>query len=344
MRDQQLDIYRALVMIYIVCVIHLEYWYEYIYEPLASLSLFEMPLIFYISGAAYSMKQDVPTFRNILKSRFMRILLPYYIYAFVSILIIIVLSPWMDCFDITQYTLRNFASILLFRYIEQMPYMWHLWFIIPYFVILLSLPLQLKAYRILKQKYLPVVFFIYALALLLPQDHYLILQLVTILGYNIFFVFGLSCYKKCHSARTHLLYGAIFSVLFVFLLQTKYDFVPMYWHKSSPDLVFITYGMIVTGLFYLICQHVKFKSNFIFRIWNKRGYTIYLYQNIVFFIVLPFKNYLTQNSSITLLNAALCSLAIFFISTLLSFITYPLEKKCIEQMKCIYKHLVQKPK
>ncbi len=57
-RDVQLDAYRAMLMIYIVCFIHVEFWLEYGKEPMMSLSLVEMPLIFFVSGAALSYRRE----------------------------------------------------------------------------------------------------------------------------------------------------------------------------------------------------------------------------------------------------------------------------------------------
>ena len=52
-RDANLDKYRAIVMAYIVCIIHLIYWAGFCSEPDRSFLLFEMPVIFFISGASY---------------------------------------------------------------------------------------------------------------------------------------------------------------------------------------------------------------------------------------------------------------------------------------------------
>lgn len=49
-RDLQLDGYRGIVMIYIVCVIHVVNWLDYNIEPYNSFMLFEMPIIFLYLG------------------------------------------------------------------------------------------------------------------------------------------------------------------------------------------------------------------------------------------------------------------------------------------------------
>ena len=62
MRDTQLDIYRALAMIYIICVIHVVYWLGIGNELITSIILFEMPVIFFITGASFSLQTKEKSF------------------------------------------------------------------------------------------------------------------------------------------------------------------------------------------------------------------------------------------------------------------------------------------
>lgn len=66
-RDSQLDLYRALIMIYIVCWIHGIYWFDTANDVVKSISLFEMPIIFFIAGASQKLSKPkgvVQTIRN----------------------------------------------------------------------------------------------------------------------------------------------------------------------------------------------------------------------------------------------------------------------------------------
>lgn len=74
-RDLQLDGYRGIVMIYIVCVIHVVNWLDYNIEPYNSFMLFEMPIIFFISGASLTFSGDKNFWQN-LNNRLWRILVP----------------------------------------------------------------------------------------------------------------------------------------------------------------------------------------------------------------------------------------------------------------------------
>jgi fucose 4-O-acetylase-like acetyltransferase len=53
-RNKGLDVARGLVMFYIITIIHGVYWLGIFESDLSSLLLFEMPLIFMISGYAYA--------------------------------------------------------------------------------------------------------------------------------------------------------------------------------------------------------------------------------------------------------------------------------------------------
>ncbi len=91
-RDTQLDLYRAGVMIYIVCVIHVLYWLQIGGEPLKSLALFEMPVIFFISGAALSLSKPKRSLWRTVWNRLRRVLFPYYVYACMMVLPLVALT------------------------------------------------------------------------------------------------------------------------------------------------------------------------------------------------------------------------------------------------------------
>lgn len=159
-RDKQLDSYRGLAMIYVVCFTHVIYWLKIGSEPILSLMLFEMPIIFFISGASLSFNKKPRSLKKTLWSRVRRVVIPYYIYAFVMVAIVAVLSViwhyWLPniigifgekiatkyMFDITTYSWNDVWSILSFGNIPQAPCVWHLWFILPYLILSCSFEMQ----------------------------------------------------------------------------------------------------------------------------------------------------------------------------------------------------------
>ena len=77
-RDVDLDIYRGCIMIYITCFIHNIYGVTNAYSVVSSYFLIEMPLIFYLAGAAHSLARPRP-YLPYLWGRVKRIVFPYYI-------------------------------------------------------------------------------------------------------------------------------------------------------------------------------------------------------------------------------------------------------------------------
>lgn len=137
MRDTNLDIYRALIMIYILCVIHVGYWLNYIDEPVRSLILFEMPMIFFISGAALSVTTKRHSFNKMIIGRFTRIAVPYYVYIIICTAIAFVLSQFLPNSFKCDLNLQSFIGLITFRSIDGFvfPFFYHTWFILPYLLI-----------------------------------------------------------------------------------------------------------------------------------------------------------------------------------------------------------------
>lgn len=163
-------------MIYVVCFIHVVYWLKIGAEPIKSLMLFEMPLIFFISGASLSFNKTPRRFKQVFFNRMVRVVIPYYVYAIVSVVVLAIVSMlWqleISCIkesmfaanyhiDITLYSLRNICSILALHNIPQFPFVNHLWFIWPYLILSCTFEVQkrilIKVNRgVLNSMYFPV--------------------------------------------------------------------------------------------------------------------------------------------------------------------------------------------
>jgi len=79
-------------MLFVVCIIHVMYWLKMGCEPFLSIFLFEMPILFFISGAAQSVINSKRSLWKSCKSRINRVLIPYYIYAAVICSIMLIIS------------------------------------------------------------------------------------------------------------------------------------------------------------------------------------------------------------------------------------------------------------
>ena len=100
-RDTLLDAIRAYTMMYIICVVHLFYYCLWPTDTLVSLILIEMPVIFFISGAS-ARHSHKHTFRRLLVGRLRRVLLPYYVYAAISLLMLYVLGMSKEHFGVRE--------------------------------------------------------------------------------------------------------------------------------------------------------------------------------------------------------------------------------------------------
>ena len=56
-------------------------------------------------------------------------------------------------------------------------------------------------------------------------------------------------------------------------------------HKFPPDLIFMMYGVAVLSGLGIVFTYVKLPYMRALGIWNKRGYTLYLWQNYFFSVV-----------------------------------------------------------
>lgn len=325
-------------MIYILCVIHVIYWLEIGSEPLKSILLIEMPIIFFISGAAAKLShKDNREFNDVLLSRFKRVLLPYYIYALIIILIFLCLSilpidPFKKFHKLLDYNISDIISILLTYNIPYVPYVKHLWFIIPYFIISISTKFQLNMMKFIpKWIYITLNLFLicimsYLFDILQIKEQGVLIDFAFrniqyIIGYNLFYIIGFFYYKQM--TIKEILYCLII-VICLYGVLGHFTLIPMQNHKSPIDEVFITYNLVTLCTLSLILSFIKLPETKFIKIWNTKGYTIYLYQNIVFYFVAPII-YRYQNLS-SWITFILAFILIFTISTCLSYFTYPLEK------------------
>ena len=88
----------------------------------------------------------------------------------------------------------------------------------------------------------------------------------------------------------------------------------------------MVYNLIVLCLFSLLFSKVKIPEFKLIKLWNERGYTLYLYQSIVYFGM--FGVYLAIISKIGnhVLEGIICVILMFVMSTIASYIVYPLER------------------
>ena len=319
-RDTQLDNYRALTMIYIICFIHITYWFDGFGEPYRSYMLFEMPLIFFIAGAAqtYAKPKSLP---KMIINRAWRVMFPFYFFMpFLAVLYVIMHLY----FPHHTYTLSlwEVVKILFTEGNDALPYYGYTWFISVYLIVMCLFPLESQLDRhfsIKHQLLVNIVLFAIISFTNLPN------KVKEIACYNIFFLLGYLYYHKLNARKT-----IICMVLPTFI--TCYGFmsgasIPMQDHKFSTDLWFLAFGVTALGWISLIVSNMHIPQNRLLRMWNERGYTIYLYQSFSHFLLfLITKDWIGQLNH-PLLKLAVYSSMVFVICTLMSMVTYPMERK-----------------
>ena len=338
MRDRQLDIYRAIVMIYIVCVIHCCYLFRDAQEPLLSLFLFAMPLIFFISGASLSVSRSRRGLLETVKNRFRRVVAPYYIYACVLIVTGIVLSWGLKLagltryafFDITRYDWEDCIDILLGRYIPQFSFMWHLWFILPYFILSCTFPLQIKLMgKVNRMVYLALCLILFLIVQALPE----LSLLKQVLCFNVFMVAGYLFYKRVKTSTLVITALAALVAILVYTLGLGGDFCPMQDHKFPPDWIYLTYNILALSVLSITFSRITLRGHYVLDVWNTRGYTIYLYQSVVFSITSVVRQQLPIAILTPLpLRFLIDATLVFLLSTALSYLTHPLERWVMKKL------------
>lgn len=328
-RDIQLDCYRSLTMIYIVCVIHILYLFEINNETIKSLALFEMPMIFFIAGASQSYKNKY-TFHQVLSSRIKRTIVPYYIFIFFLFIFLYICTLLGTTFlgqtiNIIELSSGDIIKVLFTGGCKKIPYFGYTWFILCYLIISCSLPLQKKLIeKMPAYMYVFIMLAAFALCCILkiktPKE-----TLERVLCYNFFYILGFLYYKKL-SYKKILFIAILPSIISVYLVLSGKVY-PMQEHKFPPDMIFLTYCLSVLCILGLIFSKIKIKYNYIIKIWNIKGYSIYLYQTISFFIVYKITENQIENINNGFLLFLIYLIPIFITTTTLSYITFWIEKR-----------------
>lgn len=326
-RDTLLDVSRGLIMMYIVCCIHVVYWLCSFREPLASLMLFEMPVVFFISGASQSIARS-KRLRDMIVNRIRRVVLPLYIFLVVMTVFYTIVQQFYPAIT-GSLTTYDILKILATGGNDKIPYYGYTWFISTYLVVTCLLPIE----KIIS-RWIPLLLQLIVNVLLFAaiQPLHLPMEIVGIFCYNIFFLLGYLYYKKLKIKA--ILMASCLPTVFTIYGFISGAVIPMQNHKFPADLWFLCFGLTVicllSVLYTLLEKHVKIVkilgSIKIIKIWNKRGYTIYIYQSISAFIVFIITRLWIDNGHCNFLVLIIYETITFAVATLMSYFTYPFER------------------
>ncbi|WP_166240667.1 acyltransferase family protein [Paenibacillus turpanensis] len=347
-RDRGLDIYRGLIMLYIVGVIHVLFWYNPFETTLKSFLLFEMAIIFFITGASqtYSRPKSLLSFYY---TRYGRILIPYFVYSIVCLLLIFVMAERQGTFlegytqlEVIRHWLDPFGG-----HPSNVAYIaWHIWFVPVYLIVVLFTPLAYSIFQRAKGfvRVLPAVFL--AGVVYWSDFHYTLIgvyEYVKFLAFYLFWVYIGFYYRiiveKAYAKWVILALALLSFAAMYFLFQTGIYPYDMQYNKFPPKLIFLFFCFGMFGL--LIFGTPIYKG--LYRIpgikqvidqYSNYSLTVYLYHPFAFFAVsmlfrkVPLLQMLTANKIVLT--------AVYFVMTVVLVYLLPFIFGRFERVKLPY--------
>ena len=326
MRNEKLDLARGMLMIYIVIVIHGVFWLKLIPEPYSTLLLGEMPLIFIVSGFAFSISSkhgnsiNIISYWKYVRARVTRIILPYLVYAINSAIIVSFMKP--------EYNYKKTFILWLnpFRYGDDNTVYclnWHLWFLPSFLIVALLLPLCRVKYinQISAMKSLIYFILFFFFINIWGGDEF-----KTIVFY---FFWGYLGYRLCtdltiSNKQLYLIAAiAIFTLIYSSII---FDItLNMQSNKFPPNIIYLLFSVAWSSFILLIARRIPdiwvniLKNNRMVKIFISYGYSLYLWQGLGYSVTI----YLRQKYNINVL--LLWPLAIF-ITIIFGCFAKPIEK------------------
>lgn len=271
-RDSNIDMLRGLMMLYVIFVIHGLCWFNFIpiNSIFFSLLLFEMPIIFFVSGAALKLSAVKP-FTLYLRSRVLRVVIPYVVWAIITMIVLLFVG------DVKS----DVKNLILCKSLTSIPYVWHIWFIFPYLAISLIGFFLLRAFR----KYGIAFIIVYTcciIAIVAILDAFKLLKtpdiIRSVLVYSVFFVYGFTYSEACN--RIHIFYFIFFSILYLSLISTHLYPYSTQINKFPPNLAFLSFGGVAITVLSVLLARIRLRvCGGILLFANKCGFELYLYQN-----------------------------------------------------------------
>jgi peptidoglycan/LPS O-acetylase OafA/YrhL len=300
MRNEKLDIFRGLAMIWVVLV-HCLYWLDF-FSWQKSFFLIEMPLLFFISGAGNRMSRK-KSLRIFYLTRFQRILIPYWIYAVICI-------AFISLVNIPE-TIKSFVKLVyswinpFSFHISSIPYLnYALWFVPVYLLVMLIFPLFEKIHNTHKYiHYLPLIFLLLLVGILnFWENETKILYYTKMLVFYIFFTYlGMFFTEITEKRKTlpALIIVTICLVIMFVLVKFWGLSLDMQRNKFPPNFMFFSFSLGALTILYMLSDtivHVVkfFKQNvcfdWIFQQYVRFGLTIFLFHPFVFLLLGYMKN------------------------------------------------------
>ncbi|MBR3354811.1 MAG: acyltransferase [Oscillospiraceae bacterium] len=322
-RDETIDRLRGIAMIWVIAV-HALYWGAFCsdqtFNLLKSFFLFEMPLFFFVTGAANSFSRS-NSYSGYVYKRFKRILIPYWVFAIIcaglTIAKIIRREGGID--PETAVKIIGSWLVPIDKQITSIQYLtWAVWFIPVYLCVVLTIPL-LKKIKLTK---ISLVFILVLLVLFVLSCVFSFGWFQNVFFYVVWTYIGLF-YSEikaslCKNSFKRLLtFIALCSLSALAVLRANQYSLDMQANKFPPNIAFCFFSIAAMSLIILalpfidrICKVLcKYKLiDKAFNLFSTRSLTVYLYQVFAFTVTIKAVNYLLHGDTVTLgiIKTSLC--------------------------------------
>jgi hypothetical protein len=259
-----------------------------------------MPLVFFVAGASNALgrKKTLPVFYA---TRIQRILIPYWIFALVSMFI-----AFLTGFDKFTFNFVLQWIIPLDKQESNLLYLTSaLWFIPIYLIVMMLFPLMkwyFEKFEHPTEKRTPLVIFaliILILSSIPAQEKGIIYYVRTIAFYSFWTYIGLFYNQLSEKKRWQEKKGAmvlmVICMVITGLLAFRFrHYANMQWNKFPPNHVYLLYTVGALSAIYLFSEYImRFVRyvvkngviNWIFEQYKHNGYTIYLFHPFAFLIL-----------------------------------------------------------
>lgn len=294
-RDKNLDYYRGFALIWVI-LIHTIYWTGFLGENIfRSYLLFEMPLFFFVAGASNAMSKKKTL--DFYKARAKRILIPYWVYAFIAATITHSTVTFLGLQDeLTQQKVSNILSFYLnwttsFDVHSNLIFLKnHLWFPLVYLMIMLAFPVLRWArdkVNIAPLIVLPLVLYIIDQTTMHWQLSYWLHNLIF---YSIWTFLGLY-YEQMKEKPIKIPYRLLLSVIAwgitYLLIQYKDYSIDMQYNKFPPNTAFLFMSIGTFSLLTILKDLLLWSAKLLpveklLITYSNYGYSIYLYHPFAF--------------------------------------------------------------
>jgi peptidoglycan/LPS O-acetylase OafA/YrhL len=291
-RNERVDVARGLLIVYIVAVVHAVYWLNPPLGAMKSLLLFEMPVIFLLSGYSFALSRKnglrldtAADHGKFMVQRIGRIVIPYVLYAVTCL----VLIYWMgDRSAFGVETILAWLNPMVFKPASVGMLDAHLWFIAPFLCVTLCMPM-LATLR-LERLALPAGLALGAVVILVASDPVFGYLAQSVLFYLVWaalgYAAGMRASKGPLSHWTCLAIGLACAALVVWLANVAPGPLDIQRQKFPPNIIFYLFGLAWLALLYLLAVMIpdrlihRLAAARWFRPFIDKGYSIYMWQGL----------------------------------------------------------------